>query len=41
MGLTAEVFTETPVVDPLRVAAEALLDVAYGIREPKDMFKRD
>ncbi len=34
VGLTRELFPEAPLVDPLHVAAEALLDVAYGIREP-------
>ncbi|HSK08276.1 MAG TPA: amino acid racemase [Vicinamibacterales bacterium] len=36
VGLTLESFSAAPLVDPLQVAAEALLDVAYGIGEPED-----
>jgi len=35
VGLTAEVFDAVPLVDPLTVAADAALDIAYGSREPK------
>ena len=38
VGLTAEVFGDAPLVDPLVVAAGALLDVAYGIREPGEFL---
>ncbi len=34
VGLTRDVFDAAPIVDPLEVAADALLDVAYGKREP-------
>jgi aspartate racemase len=34
VGLTPEVFGAAPLVDPLTVAADALLDVAYGRRQP-------
>ena len=37
VGLTADVFAEAPLVDPVVVAAEALLDVAYGMREPQSL----
>jgi aspartate racemase len=40
VGLAAEPFAEAPVVDPLVVAADALLDVAYGIREPGEFLRR-
>ncbi len=40
VGLTAEQFPEAPLVDPLQVAAEALLDVAYGRREPGEFLER-
>lgn len=36
VGLTADTFRAVPLVDPLDVAADVLLDVAYGIREPED-----
>jgi len=38
VGLKAERFAEAPLVDPLRVAADALLDVAYGRREPGSLY---
>jgi aspartate racemase len=41
VGLTAEVFSDVPLADPLQVAAEALLDVAYGRREPGEFYTRD
>ncbi len=41
VGLTPEIFPDAPLVDPLHVAAEALLDVAYGMREPGGLYKRD
>jgi hypothetical protein len=34
VGLTPEAFGDAPLVDPLSVAADALLDVAYGRRHP-------
>ena len=34
VGLTAEVFDAAPLVDPLTVAAELALDIAYGSRTP-------
>jgi aspartate racemase len=40
VALTPETFRDTPLVDPLRVAADALLDVAYGIRAPGEMWTR-
>jgi aspartate/glutamate racemase len=41
VGLTRESFPDVPLVDPLSVAAEALLDVAYGRREPGEFYSRD
>ncbi len=41
VGLTAEVFDAAPIVDPLEVAADVLLDVAYGKREPGSLLTRD
>jgi len=38
VGLTREAFPDVPLVDPLGVAADALLDVAYGVREPGEMY---
>jgi aspartate racemase len=38
VGLTPEVFGEAPLVDPLTVAADALLDVAYARRPPSTFF---
>ena len=38
VALRPESFAARPLVDPLRVAAEVLLDVAYGIRPP-DAFR--
>lgn len=38
VGLTAEVFQAAPIVDPLTVAADTLLDVAYGRRHPSEFF---
>ncbi len=34
IGLTPESFPDAPLVDPLGVAADALLDLAYGRRDP-------
>ena len=34
VGLTPESFPDVPLVDPLKVAADALLDLAYGRRNP-------
>ena len=36
VGLTPDVFTDAPLVDPLVVMAEAALDLAYGKRTPAD-----
>lgn len=41
VGLTPERFPDAPLVDPLLVAADVLLDVAYGRREPREMYSRD
>ena len=38
VGLTPETIRDTPLVDPLVVAADALLDLAYGIREPREFY---
>lgn len=38
VGLTAGSFTAAPLVDPLAIAAEALLDLAYGAREPSSLY---
>ena len=38
VGLTAEVFPAAPLVDPLAVAAEVLLDLAAGVREPAALY---
>jgi aspartate racemase len=38
VGLTPQVFAAAALVDPLTVAAEVLLDVAYGKRNPESMF---
>jgi aspartate racemase len=40
VGLTPESFSNYPLVDPLRVAAEVLLDVAYGVRTPEELRSR-
>ena len=40
VGLTPAIFADAPLVDPLHVAAEALLDVAYGKREPGELYVR-
>lgn len=40
VGLTAEVFDAAPLVDPLTVAADVALDVAYGSREPGEFHVR-
>jgi aspartate racemase len=40
VGLTADVFTAAPLVDPLAIAAEALLDLAYGVHEPAELYTR-
>ncbi len=40
VALTADVFREVPLVDPLVVAADVLLDVAYGRREPGELYVR-
>jgi aspartate racemase len=40
VALTADLFADAPLVDPLQVAAGALLDVAYGIREPGEFYTR-
>ena len=37
VGLTAELFADVPLVDPLAVAADALLDLAYGRRDPASL----
>lgn len=41
VGLTADVFDAAPLVDPLTVAADTLLDIAYGVREPAEFLIRD
>ena len=38
VGLTPELFGDVPLVDPLGVAADALLDLAYGKREPASLY---
>jgi len=38
VGLTTEVFPTAPLVDPLTVAADVLLDVAYGRRRPAEFL---
>jgi aspartate racemase len=40
VGLAAGSFSAAPLVDPLAIAAEALLDVAYGVREPATLPAR-
>jgi len=40
VGLTPESFSTVPLVDPLAVAAETLLDVAYGLRRPEEFRVR-
>ena len=40
VGLTAESFTGAPVVDPVAVAADLTIDVAYGVREPAEFLVR-
>lgn len=34
IGLLPQDFTEAPIVDPLKIAANAALDLAFGMREP-------
>jgi aspartate racemase len=41
VGLTPDQFSTVPLVDPLAVAAEVLLDLAYGIRDPGEFLVRD
>jgi aspartate racemase len=38
VGLTRESFPELPIVDPLEVAAEIVIDLAYGDRDPAEFF---
>lgn len=38
VALTAEVFPDLPIVDPLAAAAEIVIDLAYGDRNPADLF---
>lgn len=38
VGLTADAFPAAPLIDPLAVAADALLDVAYGARAPTEFL---
>jgi aspartate racemase len=38
VGLTPEAFAAVPLVDPLTVAADAVLDLAYGRRDPATFF---
>jgi len=40
VGLAAGSFPDAPLVDPLQVASEALLDVAYGRRQPGELWSR-
>jgi aspartate racemase len=40
VGLTAQRFPAAPLVDPLAIAAAALLDLAYGVREPAALYAR-
>jgi aspartate racemase len=39
-GLTAGSFPAAPVVDPVMVAADLTIDLAYGVREPVDFLIR-
>lgn len=41
VGLTVDVFQSAPVVDPLTVAADTLLDIAYGRRHPSEFLVSD
>lgn len=38
VGLTPDSFRDLPIVDPLAVAAEIVIDLAYGEREPAEFF---
>jgi aspartate racemase len=38
VGLVREVFARVPLVDPLIVAADVALDLAYGVREPAEFL---
>jgi aspartate racemase len=38
VGLTADAFPAAPLIDPLAVAADALLDLAYGRRDPTEFL---
>jgi aspartate racemase len=38
VALTPDVYPVLPVVDPLAVAAEVVIDLAYGEREPREFF---
>lgn len=40
VGLTARDFTAAPLVDPMVLAADALLDLAAGVREPAALYRR-
>jgi len=40
VGLTGEVFADAPLTDPLDVAAEVLLDLAYGKCDPESLYFR-
>jgi aspartate racemase len=39
VGLTLRVFQAAPLVDPLTVAADAALDIAYGRRQPAEFLR--
>jgi len=40
VGLTSELFPDAPLVDPLVLAADALLDLAYGRRDPASLYRK-
>jgi aspartate racemase len=40
VGLVPEVFSRVPLVDPLVVAADAALDIAYGVRDPAEFLRQ-
>jgi aspartate racemase len=40
VGLTAESFRTAPVLDPLAIAADLAIDVAYGLRQPAEFLVR-
>jgi len=37
-ALTPEVYDKNPIIDPLSVAAAMILDIAWGVQDPKELL---